>query len=220
VLRALAKAANNPDVYRSTYTPEALRTPQVAASVAERYLADNRLGEARSVLEAAIQPGLIKRGKSGTQGPDYDWETAWIGYLEKAGRLTEAQEARWSSFERTASIERAKAYVSRLPDFEDVEAETRVFATVRGYPDPERALALLIEWPALGEASRFIDRRGAELSLNPEQAEGWARRLGRRYPQAAEQLLRGAAAGAFRRREYGTSSRLTEAANALSATSL
>ena len=216
VLRRLADAAGDPEAFRATVSEEQLRLPQIAAEVAQRYLRADRLEDARQVLEAAVKPGLFRRGRSGQAEPDFDWESAWIDYLEAAGRAEEAQAARWAAFERTLSAERAKAYVKRLPDFEDVEAEERAFAFARAYPDAERALTLLIDWPALPEAARFIAARGEALSLSPEQAELWARRLRRRFPEAAESLLRRAAAEAFRRREYKTSSRLTEEADAIS----
>jgi hypothetical protein len=218
IVRTLADAAVDPDAYSATFTSEALREPEIAGVVAQRFLAGGRFEDARQILENAVRPGLFKLGRGGQPSPDFGWESAWIDYLEAAGRNVEAQEARWASYERTMSTERAKAYVTRLPDFEDVEAEERVFAIAREHDDAERALALLIEWPALAEAARFITKRGEELSLSPEQAEGWARRLQRRYPKAAEQLLRTAAAGAFRRREYRTSSQLTQEADAIAST--
>jgi hypothetical protein len=214
-LRKLADAAGDPDVFRSTFTVEAVRTPAIAAQVAKRFLQAGRAEEARTVLEGAIQPALFRRPPGGNPEPDFDWETAWIDYLERSGRQDEAQLARWASFERSLSVERAKAFTKRLPDFEDVEAEDRIFATAANHADAERALALMMDWPAFGEAAGLITERGDELRLSPEQAEGWARKLRRRYPGAAQRLLRRAAADAFRRREYATSSRLTQEADAI-----
>ena len=216
VLRRLADAAGDPEAFRTTFSDEALRLPEIAAQAAERFLRADRLEDARQVLEAAVKPGLFRRGRSGRAEPDFDWETVWIHYLELAGRPDEAQATRWASFERTLSAERAKAYVKRLPDFDDVEAEERVFATAAAHPDAERALTLLVDWPALPEAARFTAARGDELKLSPEQAELWSRRLRRRFPEAAQKLLRRAAAEAFRRREYKTSTQLTQEADAIS----
>lgn len=215
VLRRLADVARDPDAYGATFTAQALRLPAVAAAVATRLLQAERLDEARQVLEGAISPGLVKRGRGGGVEVDFDWESAWIDYLEQAGRTEEAQAARWASFERTLSAARAKAYTTRLPDFEDVEAEQRVFETAATYADAELALALLVDWPALPEAARFVAARAEELRPEPEQAEAWARKLRRRYPAAAERLLRRGAATAFQRREFATSRRLTEEADAV-----
>ena len=213
VMRRLADIAGDPDVYAATFSEPARRTPEVAAAVARRLLQAGRLEEAREVLEGAITPGLVRKGRGGV-AIDFDWEGAWIDYLDQAGRADEAQAARWASFERTLSAARAKAYVQRLPDFEDVEAEQRVFEVAAVHPDAELALALLIDWPAPGEAARFVEARGDDLRPEPEQAEAWARKLRRRYPGAAERLLRRGAATAWQRREYATSRRLTEEADA------
>lgn len=216
VVRRLADAAGDPDAFRSTFTDEEMAMPSRAAEVARRFLRAGRLEAAREVLEGAVKPSLMRRGRSGKAEADFDWESAWIDYLESAGRAEEAQAARWASFERNLSLERAKAYVKRLPDFEDVEAEQRIFDLAAGHGDAEGALTLLMDWPALGEASRFVLARGETLRLSPEQAELWARRLRTRYPEAAQRLLRRAAAEAFRRREYKTSTQLSEQADAIS----
>jgi ribosomal protein L22 len=215
IVRRLADAAGDAAAFSATFSDEQLRLPQIAAEVAQRFIRAGDLEQARQVLEAAVKPGLFRRGRGGRAEPDFDWESAWIDYLEAAGRSDEAQAARWASFERTLSAERARAYVKRLPDFEDVEAEERAFAFAQAHPDAERALTLLIDWPALPEAARFIAARAEELRLSPEQAELWARRLRRRFPEAAQRLLRRAAAEAFRRREYKTSTHLTQEADAI-----
>ena len=59
---------------------------------------------------------------------------------------------RWASFERTLSVERARDFISRLADFEDVEAETRAFERA-GFPNVERGPAFLMAWPALPDAA-------------------------------------------------------------------
>jgi hypothetical protein len=215
VLRRLADAARDPEAFAATFTAEGVRQPEVAAQVAQRFLASGQLEAARRVLEGAVKPSLFRRGRAGSPEPDFDWESAWIDYLDAAGRTDEAQAARWASFERTLSPERGKAFTRRLPDFEDVEAEERIFATATAHPDAERALQLLMDWPALPEAARLIVARADELHLSPEQAEGWARKLRRRYPAAAERLLRCAAAEAFRRREFPTATRLTQEADSI-----
>lgn len=205
IIRQMADAAGQVDAYRSTFTEAALKTPAVAAEVARRLLAAGRLEEARAVLEAGDP----------CEPPDFSWETVWIDYLEQAGRLEEAQQARWSSFERTLSGERAKAFTRRLADFEDVEAESRAFAYAADHPDLEGALRFLIEWPALPEAARMIQARSDEIELAPALAELWADQLRNRQPQAAHTLLRKAAAAAFRRRDFATCDRLTREADAL-----
>jgi hypothetical protein len=212
LIRQLADAAGDLEAFAATYTPEARKTPPVAVELARRYLAANHVEEAGDALrEAAPTPGL--RGR--TQAPDFEWETLWIEFLERAGRQDEAQAVRWSSFERTLSAERARAFVSRLDDFDDVEAEGRAFEIAADAPDVEQGLRFLMEWPALPEASRMIERRREEIHLAPEIAELWAAKLRRRYPKAAHELLRRAAAAAFRRRDYKSCDRLTAEAETI-----
>lgn len=217
LLRGLADAAGDSDAFADTFTPEALRTPSIAAEVAGRFLRADRLEAARTALEGAIQPRLLRRNAAGEVGPDFDWETVWIDYLDRAGRRDAAQEARWASFERTLSTERAKAFTRRLPDFEDVEAEHRIFEIAARHTDAARGLELLMDWPALPEAAQMVADRAGDLRVGAERAERWAIKLRRRFPAAAATLLRRAAAEAFRRREYATSDRLTEEADAISA---
>ena len=63
----------------------------------------------------------------------------------------------------------------------------------------------------------MIEARGAEAALGAETAEAWAVRLQGRQPAAAEALLRRSAAAAFKRRDFRTCDRLTEAADAVGA---
>jgi hypothetical protein len=160
---------------------------------------------------------LFRRKPGGAPEPDFAWESVWIDYLEQAGRGPEAQRARWASFERNLSLDRARAFVKRLSDFEDVEAEQSIFEIAAAFPDGERALGFLMDWPALREAAALIVARGGELRPDPDKAEAWARKLRRRHPAAAEHLLRRAAAEAFRRRQFTTSTRLTEEADSIQA---
>lgn len=212
LIRELADAAGDAEAYRATWTPEALTTPAVAAEVAHRHLRAGEVAAAGEVLRAAAP--LRQRRRA--QTPDFDWESAWIGYLEAAGRAGEAQEVRWASFERTLSADRLREFVRRLEGFDDVEAEARAVAVAAAFPDFGAALRFLMEWPALAEAGRLIEARSGEIDVDPDAAELWAAKLRRRYPKAAHLLLRRTAAAAFRRRDFKTCERLTAEAEAIS----
>lgn len=207
-VRALADAAGDVDAFRSTFTAAALKTPSVAAEIAGRLLGAGKLAEAGRLLKAA--------GPGKTAEPDYEWETVWIDYLDQMGDSGAAQAARWSSFERTLSADRAKAFTTRLGDFDDVEAEGRAFDHAARHADVRKGLEFLMNWPALPEAARMIQARADDIQVSAEQAEAWAGKLRVRYPAAAELLLRKAAAAAFCRREFATSDRLTREADTLS----
>lgn len=212
LVRHLADAAHDVDAFRATYTPQARTTAPVAVEIGRRLLAADRVAEAGEALRVAA-PQPDRRGRMAA--PDFDWETAWIDYLDRAGRGAEAQAVRWASFERTLSTERARAFIARLPDFDDVEAEERAFQVAARSPDFQRGLAFLMAWPALGEASRMIERRSEDIEASPEAAELWAAKLRRRHPKAAQLLLRRAAAAAFRRRDFKTCDRLTAEAETI-----
>jgi hypothetical protein len=206
ILRQVADAAGDVDAFLATFTAQAIRTPAVAAEAARRLLAAGRVEEAGRVLYAA--------GRQAAE-PDFDWESALIDYLEAAGEAEAAQQARWASFERTLSAERARAFTRRLPDFEDVEAENRAFDHAARHPDTQRGLQFLMEWPALPEAATMIEARADELRVSDAQAELWAARLRARQPRAAHTLLRKAAAAAFRRRDFAACDRLTQEADTI-----
>ena len=219
VIRQLADATGDVDVFRSTFTAAALRSPPIAADIAQRLLAAGRVEEAGRLLEASGPMARNSRGLLGANPraaePDFDWETAWIDYLERSGQTDAAQAARWSSFERTLSAARAKAFTTRLTGFDDVEAEGRAFGHAARHPDFQRALQFLMEWPALPEAAGMILARPDDVEVSAEQAELWAARLRARQPAAAHLLLRKAAAAAFRRRDLATCDRLTQEADAI-----
>jgi hypothetical protein len=207
ILRQVADAGGDVDAYLATFTAQAVRTPAIAAEAAQRLLGAGRVEEAGRLLQAA--------GKASPAEVDFEWETALIDYLEAAGQAEAAQTARWASFERTLSAERARAFTRRLPDFEDVEAENRAFEHASRHADTGRGLQFLMDWPAFPEAATMIEARADELQVSAEQAEFWAGRLRARQPRAAHTLLRKTAAAAFRRRDFATCDRLTQEADTI-----
>lgn len=212
VLRHFADAAGDISAVKATYSPAALKTPAVAIEIARRHLAAGELDQAGEALRlAAPKPGLLGR----LPAPDFDWETAWIGYLQAAGQGEAAQAVRWASFQRTLDVGRAKAFTGALSDFDDVEAEAQAFAYAAEHADFERGLEFLMQWPALADASRMILSRPDDIKVAPEKAELWAGKLRRRFPAAAHLLLRRAATAAFKRREFKTSERLTQEADSI-----
>jgi hypothetical protein len=205
IVRQVADAAGDVDAFLATFTAQAVRAPSIAAEAARRLLGAGRVEEAGRLLHAA----------SKTAEPDFDWESAWIEYLDCAGQGEAAQAARWASFERTLSAERARAFTRRLPDFEDVEAENRAFEYAAQHAETRRGLQFLMDWPALPAAATMIEARADDLQVPPDLAELWAARLRARHPHAAHTLLRKSAAAAFRRRDFATCDRLTQEADTI-----
>jgi hypothetical protein len=219
LIRQLADAASDPAAYRSTFTHKELQDPSVAAEVAQRMLAADRVAEAAALLEASRpvqgRDGRWSVGHGKAAEPDFDWETAWIEVLDRSGRGDEAQALRWTSFERTLAATRARDFTKRLADFEDVEAEGRAFAYAAKHADFQRALQFLMDWPALAEAARLIQARPDDIKVSDADAKLWAAKLQGRQPAAAHLLLRTAAAAAFRRRDFATCDRLSAEADAI-----
>lgn len=209
LVRQLADAAGDPETFAATYSSAALATPSIAAEVALRFLTAGRVDQAGEILRSAAPP-------VGSAGSEicFDWESAWIDYLERSERFTAAQDVRWASFVRTLSPARLRDYLKRLPDFEDVEAEHRAFDIAAGHRPFEAGLSFLMEWPALPEAARMIEC-AVEIEVSGEPALLWAAKLRRRYPSAAHRLLRAAAAAAFHRRQYKLCDELTAEADTI-----
>ena len=104
-------------------------------------------------------------------------------------RNDEAQDVRWCFFEKTLNLDYLRAYLKRLPDFEDFEAEQKGLAWAAGHQSAERALAFFTAWPNLEQAARLVRNRLSNLNgavyLRPS-----AEALEEKYPVAASLLYR------------------------------
>ena len=196
VMRRLADRAGDLDLWLSLTTPEERGSPDFAAAMAKRLLVADRIPEARQALEAALAPSAGNRrwtfGRSPQAGPPTltpAWEATSIDLLEAEGRKAEAQELRWAMFERDLSAPVLRAYLARLPDFDDVEALDRALAHAATYADFETALGFLMDWPAHREAAALVERRIREVRMALPSKADWAARLAQKYPDAAERLL-------------------------------
>jgi hypothetical protein len=184
-LMDIADAQGDVDAYVAQYDERTRKVPNIAAGIARRLLAAGRTQDAWQAIEAA------KPRSSGWDGPDFDWENARIEVLEALGRAEEAQAARWSCFERSLSAEHLRAYLKRLPDFEDIEVEERALDYAQGVKNPLQALAFLVSWPALDRAATLVTRQGRELDGDHyEVLTPAADALAGRHPLAATLVLR------------------------------
>ncbi len=183
-LSEIADALGDVDGYIARYSEAEQGNPAIAARIAERLLATDRAPEAMAALEMATA-GFQKGG----HWPD--WQRVRIDALDALGRSDEAQQARWAIFESSLSAEYLRAYLKRLPDFDDEEAETRALNLVRQNDDFHRALAFLANWPAHGLAAELVVSRHGELDGN----HYWlltpaAEALEQNHPLAATLMLR------------------------------
>jgi len=183
-LTDIADALGDVDGYAARFSAEERTNPSIAAGIAERLLGAHRPEDAMAALN------LVQvNDHSGRHWPEC--ERVRIDILDALGQSVEAQDARWANFERSLDAEYLRAYLKRLPDFDDDEAENRALHYVREYADFHRALGFLMDWPAHGLASELVLARHAELDgdhywlLTPA-----AETLEQREPLAATLMLR------------------------------
>ena len=185
-LMDIADAQGDVDAFIGQYDESTRKVPKIAAGIAQRLLAAGRAEAAWTAIEATEH-----RKSSSWDWPEFDWENARIDVLEALGRPEDAQAARLAVFERSLSATHLRAYLKRLADFDDVEAETRALEYAQRFPSLLQALSFLAAWPALERAANLVVQRAGDLDgdryeiLTPAAAA-----LSGRYPLAATLLLR------------------------------
>lgn len=182
-LQAIADTQGDVDAYIAQQ-PETTRTvPIVATEIAKRLISAGRAEEALKLLD--------KVGTKGRNDIPFDWQLARIEALEALEQEDEAQAFRWQCFEQSLSDEHLRAFVRRLPDFDDLEAEEKAFAYAQGFPDVHRALYFLLRWPSATEAAKLVMKRHVELNGNHyELMTPAAEVLAQKHPLAATIVLR------------------------------
>ena len=155
-----------------------------ALEVAERLIAANRPAEALDWLDKPRR----RVEDEADDGTDTDLR---IAALEALGRKDEAQAVRWRHFKRFLSVEHLRAYLKRLPDFEDFEAEQKALDFAAAHKQAARGLAFFIEWRALDRADRLVRERLTALDGRLyEVLRPAAEALEEKFPEAASLLYR------------------------------
>ncbi|AHG47402.1 hypothetical protein RLEG12_30910 [Rhizobium leguminosarum bv. trifolii CB782] len=204
-LQEIADAQNDVDAFIAQLPEQTLRAPMIAAEIADRLLLAGRAEDALTILDGADHRGRFEL--------PFEWQRARVEALAALGRGEEAQAYQWQCFEQSLNGEHLRAFLRRLPDFDDIEAEEKAFAFVHGFPDVHPALAFFLTWPALAEAAKLISNRHAELDGNLyELMTPAAEVLKEKHPLAATMLLRAMIGFAL---DYGRSSRYKHAARHL-----
>ena len=202
-LMDIADASGDVDAFIGQYDPETRKVPQIAAEIAERLLAAGRKEDAWDFIERT------EFGNS--DWVPSEWETVRLDVLEALGRNDEAQAFRLDCFQRTLALEHLRAYISRLPDFDDIEAEDKALTHAQDYPSALSALHFLIHWPALDRAAQLVTNRTDELDGNHyEILTPAADALAEKHPLAATLALRAMidfALNAARSKRYGHAAR-------------
>ena len=202
VLMYIADVQGDADAWIAQYDAEKRKNPIIAAAIARRLLAANRAAEAMQAIDAAEHRSGDREDWDDWLWQDSEWEDTRIEALEALGRHADAQQQRWTCFERSLSAEHLRAYLERLPDFDDLEAEERALEHAQNFRNPLRGLAFLVSWTdldrtsaasqaALDRAADLIVRQGANLDGNGyEILTTAAAALSARHPLAATLALR------------------------------
>jgi hypothetical protein len=182
-LQEIADLQGDVDAYIAQQPEKTRGAPLVAADIAGRLLSAGRAAEALRTLDA------VDTGDR-TDVP-VEWQLSRLETLEALGRADEAQAQRWKWFEQSLNDLHLRAFLKRLPDFDDLEAEEKAFAYVQAFPDVHRALAFLLRWPALDETAKLVIKRTPELDGNLyELMTLAAEALAEKHPLAATLVLR------------------------------
>jgi hypothetical protein len=183
VLQQVADALGDVDGFIEQFDASTREIPAAAAAIARRLHAAGRLPEAW----AAVEHVDARRRE---EAP-VDWEEARIDVLEALGRNDEAQAFRWDRFAAMLSATHLRAFLRKLPDFDDVEAEQRALAHALAFQDVHRSLEFLVAWPDLRRASELVLSRAQALNGDLyELLSPAADALDSRYPLAATLLRR------------------------------
>ena len=154
-LLEIADAQGDVDAYIAQKSDNAKTVPAVATEIAGRLLAAGRVEEAWNAIEAVEED---RRGWI-----PFEWEQMRITVLEALDRSDEAQDFRWTCFERSLNGSHLRSYLKHLPDFEDMEAEERAIEFVLQHPSIHQSLSFLISWPNIEKAAELILTRANEL---------------------------------------------------------
>lgn len=182
-LQEIADAQGDVDAYIAQQPKNTRQSPMIAADMANRLLSAGRAEEALTALDKA-------ETKARPDVP-FEWQFTRAETLDALDRGDEAQAFRWECFERSLNDQHLRAFLKRLPDFDDVEAEAKALAYAQGFSDIHSALVFFLGWPALGEAAKLVLNRRQELDGNLyEVMTPAAEALAERYPLAATTVLR------------------------------
>lgn len=187
-LLAIADGLGDAEAYLAEYrdhAPAALGRPRLVARMAQRLTAAGQPARALTLLEAVELPEGL--GSDGAR----PWLDAQLEALEALGRREEAQALRRRFALERLSLPHLRAYLQRLPAFEDGEAEEELLEAVLGHPLFHPALEFLHRWPDQRRAARLIEARPEQLNgANEPLLSAVAASLEARHPLAASLCLR------------------------------
>lgn len=156
--------------------------------MARRLTAGGQPERALALLEAVKLPEGL--GSDGAR-PWLDAQLEALAALEALGRGEEAQVLQRRFALERLSLPHLRAYLQRLPAFEDAEAEEELLEAVLGHPLFHPALHFLHRWPDQRRAARLIEAQPEQLNgANEPLLSAVAAGLETRHPLAASLCLR------------------------------
>ncbi len=196
-LQDIADGQADVDAYIALVPAAERSTPHTGAEIGRRLLAAGRPAEALAALESARPKRRAVRARDDDDlylagyGADSAWEEVYIEALDATGQREQAQRLRWAAFEERLSSTHLRAYLKRLPDFEDVEAEDRAMQHALGFGSFSVVLNFFREWPDQARAAQLVMARTPEIDGNLYfLLDPAAQLIEGKYPMAATLLRR------------------------------
>ncbi len=182
-LKDIADAMGDVDAFIAQYDPKTRKVPKIAAEIAARLLVAGRAEDALGFIERAEVDN--------DRWVPREWQDTRLEVLEALDRKDEAQAFRWECFERDLSVDHLRAYLKRLPDFEDIEAEERAMNHAMKHASLFTALQFFLAWPSISHAADLLIQRHLEIDGDRyEYLAPAAETLSERHPLAATLALR------------------------------
>lgn len=183
-LEQIADVEGDADAYIAQQSDLARKAPQVAAEIARRLLEAGRFEDAWEAINA---PDEKDRGWI-----PYEWEATRISVMQAMGQTEAARDFMWMCYARGLNADHLRAWLRGLPDFEDVDAESRGLEHALVFESFTTALHFLMTWPAIEQAAVLITNRAQEIDGHHYELLGPASdALEDRHPLAATLLKRG-----------------------------
>jgi hypothetical protein len=173
-LQDVADGQGDVDAYVALVPAAERARPHAGAEIGRRLLASGRAAEAIAALEASRPKQRAARARDDEDlhlaeygyGDSSAWEEAYVEALDATGQPEQAQRLRWAAFEERLSSTQLRAYLKRLPDFEDVEAEERAMQHALGFRSFSAALHFFHDWPDQAHAAQLVLTRAPEIDGN------------------------------------------------------
>jgi hypothetical protein len=196
VLEAIADLEGDVDAFIALQRADSLETPDVSFAIAQRLFAKGRPEIALETLDRAdMTPDAMNEGAYGALR---------IALLDAVGDTARAQDVRLAVFRTSLQPGDLRAYLRRLPDFDDAEAEEAILTEVCAQKDVHAALAFLTGWPDLRRAAELVRAKTYKIDGDDIERLGPAADiLAARHPLEATILWRSMIEAALRKGRSG-----------------